>query len=234
MKKEKGQSKILNFSLLFSIFTSLFLISPGAAAAQTAEPFVFLTWRADSYAPADFRGKVLPTAATTINAAVEVITNGKITDLSRATINWYWNNNLIASGENLRKVAWNAPGVAGNINDLQVEIIGTAAGILIKTVEVPVVPPEVVIEAPFPERTFSGNQIILVAKPYFFSPVPNIIFDWRVNGEAPKVQDNSGILEINIAPNTPPDFRINAELTARNLRNTLERAAKTLSLIFKP
>lgn len=222
---------IKTFSVIF-IAALFFTHKP--AAAQAPEPFILLTWRANSYAPAEFRGKVLPTAYTGISAGVEVISSGKIADLARATVNWYWDNDLIASGSGLRQITFNAPETGNTVRDLRVEVFGVGDGLLIKTVEIPVVRPEVVIEAPFPERTFSGGQVTLTAKPYFFNSIPGLVFNWKVNGRAPESRDNSGVLQVSLNPGTAPGFEMRAELTAYNPANALESAIKTLSLVFNP
>lgn len=234
MKKEKQKFWVVSFSLPFLLFTFLFLISQQPAAAQAAEPFIFLTWRADSSAPADFRGKILPTAYTRISAGVEVISNGKIADLSRATVSWYLDNNLLASGSGLRQITFNAPEIGNTVRDLRVEILGVGDGFLIKTVEIPVVQPEVIIEAPLPERTFSGSQVTLVAKPYFFNFISGVVFDWKINGQEPESRDNSGILQVNLKPNTPQGFKIGVEVTAYNPANALDSATKKISIVFSP
>ncbi len=221
-------------ALAMTVFILTLLALPPRASAQTQEPFVFLTWRADSYAPPDFRGKVLPTAYTRVSVAVEAISGGKTLDLSRATVNWYWDNGLVATGQGMKRTSVNAGDIPNTAHDLRVEISGLPDGLLLKTVEVPVVRPEVMIEAPFPDRTFSGNNIVLVAKPYFWNSVPGLIFNWKVNGQAPEGEDNSGVLRANLNPGVAPGFEVKTELNVYSPANPLESATKTLSLIFNP
>lgn len=213
----------------------LLLSVPIFGAAQTAEPFVLLTWQADSYAPPGFQGKVLPTAYTKISAGVEVISGGRSLNLSEANINWYWNNQPIAGGQDKRRAEF-YPEFISSLNDLRVEISGIDKGLLIKTVEIPVVQPQVVIEAPFPGGVFFENQITLTARPYFWNPnsISDLIFDWQVNNQTPEKQDNVGVLQINMQPGVAPGFEIKVSLRVYNPTTAAEATAKTLFLTFAP
>jgi hypothetical protein len=230
MKKGKRQFKILSLALSFLVLGFLLLTSP-RATAQVLEPFIFLTWRADSYAPADFRGKVLPTAYTKISAGVEVISNGKTADLARATVNWYLNDNLIAAGPGLRQITFNAPEFENTVYDLRAEILGVGDDFLVKTVEIPVVRPEVVIEAPFPDKKFSSGQIVLAAKPYFWNSVADLIYNWKVNGQ--ETADASGVLRVNLNSGVAPGYGVRAEVAAHDPTYLLESKAKSVVLTFE-
>lgn len=207
------------------------LLLPVLAGAQGAEPFVLLTWRADSYAPAEFRGKAFPTAYSKITAAVSVLDGGRIADLSRATVSWFLDNDLIAGGPGLVRTSFAAPEPAGALRDLRVEISNFPGGLLLKTVEIPVVLPEVVIEAPFPDRKFSSESIVLTAKPYFWRSAAGLAYNWKVNGQT--ASDNSGSLRVNLKPGIAPGYNVRAEVTAYNPVYTLESAVKMLSLVFE-
>lgn len=221
------------FLLPFFAFGLLFYFLRQPAAAQVSKPFVFLTWRAHSYAPAEFPGKVLGTSQSKISAGVEIISGGKTLDLSKTMIRWYGNGDLLASNTGLRQITFYIPETRGTI-DLRVEVDDLKYGTLIKTVEIPVVAPEVVIETPFTAETFDTNQIILTAKPYFFNSISELVFNWKVNDQSPEENDNSGVLQINLNPGTPPGFRIITELSVNNPNNILESATKILSLVFNP
>lgn len=207
------------------------LLLPIIAGAQGAEPFVFLTWRADSYAPAEFRGKVFPTAYSKITAAVSVLDGGRITDLSRARVNWFLDDDLIAGGPGLVRTSFAAPEPAGALRDLRVEISDFPGGLLLKTVEIPVVPPEVVIETPLPERKFSSESVVLTAKPYFWNSAAGLAYNWKVNGQT--ASDGSGSLRVNLNPGITPGYEVRAKVTAYNPVYALESAVKTLLLVFE-
>ncbi len=71
--------KIIGAAILFLILTGFFL---AGAQAQTTGPQLMVTWKARTYAPPGFDGKIMPTANSAITASVELIDGGKIIDLS--------------------------------------------------------------------------------------------------------------------------------------------------------
>src|SRR3989344_1231504 len=97
------------FILTFLAGGIFFLNFPWSRPQTVTGPHLMITWRAESYVPSDFSGKILPTANSPIVAALELILNNKITDLSGQTIYWYANNEFMGGGAGTRSISFLAP-----------------------------------------------------------------------------------------------------------------------------
>lgn len=224
------------------IISSLTLLGVGIffAHAQTTipAPKLFITWKAESYAPADFSGKILPTANSPITASVELIDNGKVINLVQqsSTVYWYLNDNFLQGGKALQEIAFRAPDAAGGTLDLRAEIPNYRNGPALKTVTIPIAQPETVIEAPFPSGIFSSPSIELTALPYFFNmkDLSRLNFDWSVNGETPTGAENPQKLTIKAGSAAAPGSAIQISLNIRNPLDILQVGSKTITLTYQP
>ncbi|MEK7077452.1 MAG: hypothetical protein AAB967_04460, partial [Patescibacteria group bacterium] len=164
----------------------LFSISRARAAT---EPEIFITWRAFSYAPSDFRGKILPSPRTPIAASFTVLENGKAANLSQETVYWYLDNALVYSGRGLQTASLSGSEAEGSFSRLRVQIndYRGRGELVVKTILIPTVSPEAVIAAPFSGDRFSAVNVRLDATPYFFNVtlLDHLLFIWNVNGQTP-------------------------------------------------
>ena len=213
----------------FVIFFALF--SKFAAAAG---PELLITWRAKSYVPPDYSGKILPTANSEMTASLEVINQGRVVDISGQTIYWYVNGNLISNGKGVQTVTFHTPNSLPNVATIKAELPFYSGGDLLSEVSIPVVPPEAVIEAAYPNSSFYGGTAEAKAFPYFFnvSTANDLIFSWSVNGQIPTSSENPSILSVNSDPNMPVGSTLLIALDIQNQTNPLEAASKIVSLIF--
>lgn len=206
--------------------------------AQTAAPKLFITWKARSYAPGDFSGKILPTANSPVTASVELIDGGNAIDLVKqsSTVYWYLNDNFLQGGKALQEITFRAPDVAGGTFDLRAEIPNYKTNQLLKTVTIPIATPEAVIEAPFPGGAFSSPNIDLAGVPYFFnvSDLSKLNFVWTVNGQAPTGAENPQALTIKAGSGAAAGSQIEVALTVRNPANPLELGSQTITLTYQP
>lgn len=200
--------------------------------AQT-EPQFLVTWRAGAYVSPDFGGKAMPSKGSEISASLEIIVAGKIADLSKQIIYWYLDNNFIKGGQGVKDIFFTASKPAGGNHNLRIQLPDFKGNLLIKTVDIPIVRPEVVIEAPFPNKKISGSKINLLGRPFFFNAQNQSLFDfnWTVNGLPPDTLDNPQTLEINLE-NSESGGVLNISLNIQNRGRTLESAFKTISLML--
>jgi len=222
--------KILTTVFILFLF---FVAGSLRSSAQQQAPELFITWKTETYAPPNFTGKVLPTAGSPITASFEVIDQGVPANLSRQTVYWYINSNFFKGGEGVQSVRFGAPAGGGEI-DLRVQLPNYKNNLLVKTVTIPVVEPEAVIESPFPGGKISSPSIRLKGVPYFFNTKTpaDLAFSWQVNGQVPKGTENPDSLNVNLGPTTPQGFALGIGLLIQNPARAIEQASRALNLIF--
>src|SRR5437660_1114929 len=69
-----------------------------SAHAQSPSPQPVITWRAYTYAPAGFSGKILAVPRSRMDASLALIDQGKIVNLKNYTVHWYLNDHFIDGG----------------------------------------------------------------------------------------------------------------------------------------
>lgn len=227
--------KVLFFTILITL--SGISVQSYAQNAPTSGVNILLTWKAGTYVPADFDGKIMPTSNSLITASAELIDNGKIVDLSKQNVYWYQNNNFLAGGVGKQTVSFKAPDITGGTFSLMAEIPNYSKGDQLKTIDIPVVRPEIVIESPFPSDKFSASPLKLAAQPYFFntdSP-SRLNFNWTVNGQSPSGAENPQVLNVKFN-SMQPQSTLSISLSAQNpnQKYQYEVASKNITLIYSP
>lgn len=228
--------KIAIASTMLTVIAALFLFLTPAMAQQSG-PRLIITWKTNTYIPFWFKGKALPTANSSITASVELIDNGTRVDLSGQKVYWYVNSEFIAGGSGLRKINFNAPSVAQNTIDLRVELPSYGSdqtNPVLKTIEIPVVPPEAVIESPFPGGKFSSTSIGFKGWPFFFNVERSsrLNFSWSVNGQSSQNLENPESLTVTLNSDAPSGSPVNVNFTAGIPGSITDIANAGVSLIF--
>jgi hypothetical protein len=209
------------------------LLTVRGAAGQSAPAEMHITWRAHTYVPPTYAGKPLPTAGSRVTASVFVTQNGKFIDLVGKTIYWYLNDEFIEGGADQQTVEFRLPkDKNGTIADLMVRLPNTAGG-LVNTIDIPIIAPQVAIDAPFPRGVVAGDAFRVRARAYFFNtPSPAFLdYRWTVNGKEPPPEDPEN-LSVAIEPGGAPGTSILVNLNLRNPVSFIEFAgqSKTLTL----
>lgn len=188
----------------FSIL--IFGASLQKASAQTAQPQVFITWQAHaSYVPPNYHDKALANWSSPITASVMVIAGGQVINLQGQTIYWYTNDTLIGGGQGVQAISFVPAGGAPNLIALKVELPDYPSGLLIHTIQIPIIQPKAVIEANHPTAEFSSSSLALQGTPYFFavSDPSSLSYAWSVNGISPGATIDPQTLDLNVNPSTP-------------------------------
>ncbi len=229
MKKEQTAKILIAFVL---ILASWFMGAKGHA--QSSSPQFLITWQAKSYAPPEYRGRILATAGSPITASFDLIDGGKVADLTNQTIYWYLDDQLISNAPGKQTVSFLAPDTAPNILKLRIQLPSYNNNLLLKVVQIPVVTPEVVIESPYPDGTVGGSSISLKGAPYFFNVLNPLAlsFSWSVNGQTAESKENPDELIASINPDARTGSTLNIGLGAQNPKNNSEAADKNLVLTF--
>ncbi len=110
-----------------------------------AAPEAILTWKAASYVPENYKGKILPVAGTPIDVSVILIDGGKVISLAPYDINWYAGEDRIAGGKGIIKVRTVAPITGQDSLELRVNVSKYKDQPLDEFITIPVVRPEILI-----------------------------------------------------------------------------------------
>jgi hypothetical protein len=198
--------KIFLLPLFILVIFSAAFFSPAQIASAQATPQMVVTWQAyGSYIPPSYHDKALPNQESKLTASLALFLGGKLIDLSQQTIYWYLNDVLIASGVGKQYIIFSPFGTAPAYLTLKAELPSYNGNILIHEVQIPLISPKAVIEAPHPSGQFSGNPIILTATPYFFYTADpgTLSYVWSVNSQTSAAAENPQTLQLNIDPATP-------------------------------
>lgn len=209
--------KAKTFWILFVIGILSFGFSDVSAQAV---PEFMATWKANSYVPPDYLGKVLPTGGTRIDMALELIDNGQLADLSQIEIRWLANNDIVSSGKGLKTFSFAADQFKGD-QTVNITIPSYKGNSLAKKVIIPLAKPEAVI---------TGGPSLFSALLYFFniSGLSQVQFTWSANGvETPGIGKTPDILNLNLE-NLPKGTEISVGVRAQNVFNALEMANKSI------
>ena len=219
----------------FLIAFAAFPLRPFAQTVPASGPNIMLTWKSSSYVPPAFLGKDMPTTNSLITASAELIDNGKAIDVSRQNIYWYQDNNFLDGGIGKQRISFRVPDTGGGTISLRVEFPEYSKGGQLKTIDIPIVKPEIVIESPFPGGKFSSSPLTLIGQPYFFnvSSLSQLGFSWSVNGQSPQGAENPQALNIKFSQ-LPSQAQMAISLLAQNTdkRYEFETASKNLILTY--
>ena len=223
---------VLQFIVFFA--AGLFLLSTKAVSqAQTGSNAIILpTWRAESYAPQDFFGKILPAKGSRVTMSFDVVENGKVLEISGKTVYWHFNNKLITTGRGIQSVTMRAP--TGNMS-IRIEVADISSGSVFSSFVVPVVSPEAVIERRSPYQAFSSRSFEVRALPYFFNVNDSslLVFDWKINGVAPTSAQNPTSLTVGVGDGeVKQGSSVAVRLIVRNPVDIYESASRTNTFVF--
>lgn len=200
------------------LLTVLSLLMINIAQAQTS-PEIILTWKANSYTPASYMGKTLPSIGSRVDVALEALSAGRVIDLSRIKITWTIDGELHSSGIGQKSIFFTTDGLKG---DPAVSASFLYKGqTLSRQISIPLARPEVVIV---------GGPNIFKALLYFFNfgAPTQAKFTWTVNGISTEgTGQNPDILAI--SGNIPSGSDIGIRVSAQNLLKNLEIASGSLN-----
>jgi len=204
-----------NIVILGAMVFALVLASP-SLAQQSAAPKIIITWKAETYAPSDFGGKLLPSVGSTITAYLEVVgASGKPADLSHEIIYWYLNDKLFSNTPGVQKISFRAPEPAGDKLAVRAALPNYGSGDVLKTIQIPIVAPEAVISPSRPGISFSDTSLMFKARPFYFNIADptRLSFNWSINGRGPDTFNDPTVLNVKLSPDTAAGFLLNILLS---------------------
>ena len=225
--------------LLFTLLILLFGFLPYAKAQ--AVPQFLVSWQANSYVPVWYQGKIFPVKGSLVNISFELIDNGKIADLSKTKVRWYLNDNLVLNENNglgIKQYSFNTTNYSGQDIEVRIALFDYKGGSQIdKIIRIPVVSPEVVIDAPYEKNLIGAGKNLFIAYPFFFNigDLSKLSFEWTANEAVIYESENTSRsdLELNIDSAAPKDFSINLVIIIRNLFDEMQFARKNIQLKVK-
>ena len=201
--------------------------------ANAATPQFLITWKTTgSYVPSGYQGKALPTYGSSITASLVIISNGQLASLQGQTIYWYLNDTLLGGGLGAQSITFPPFGQAPNLMTLKVELPNYNGSFLIHTVSIPMVQPQAVIYAPYPNGQFSTNPVVVTALPYFFDTASpnNLAYSWSVNSQPGANSENPEEAQISLPSGTAAGTTLTVSLNVQNSNDsTLATASKDLT-----
>ena len=211
------------------LVVGMIVVANWHATSAAPEPELIITWKASTYVPADYRGKIIPTSRSNVVAAVELLDSGTLVNISKQTIYWYLDDEFLsggAGGQSVRLLTGNVP---GGTHTLRAQIPNYKNRTLVKSVEIPISSPEAVIEAPIAGNFLSAPQLTVRGLPYFFNVrrPEQLLFSWSVNGQAPPNAENSQELAVTVGSAARSGKTFAIKLTVQSQQNILEAARTT-------
>ena len=230
--------------------STLLLIFGFKANAGTG-PVIMASWQAKNYIPTWFTGKILPVLNTGIEVKAEFIDNGKIINLMDPNceppkdqndtkphpcrVRWYLNSDLVLNEENgygIKSLFFENKDVYKG-NDIQVTVTVPfyKNGSITKTVFIPVMSPEGVIDVPNFNRTVDKGENLITAWPLFFNSIDNLSFKWTMDNQ--DIGQNSPVLKLTVDPKTVSGTEISMRVQIQNLKDRMQFSESSARLKVK-
>ncbi|KKS82762.1 MAG: hypothetical protein UV58_C0005G0016 [Candidatus Wolfebacteria bacterium GW2011_GWC1_43_10] len=211
--------------------------------ALAAEPLLLFSWKAQNFVPDWFGGKSLPINQTKILMSFEAVSQsqadlGKIMDVSEKEISWYVNDKTVGKGKGLKSVTVTKDDFPRDSIDVKIkgefyDADAKESYFVNKYFTVPISEPEIVLSYKKTENYFSLNETARFDLfPFFFNVASDFLdIGWRVNEREinPLLRENL-FLDLKVS-DMPPTGQVRISASAKNARDVLEDASK--SLIFK-
>lgn len=210
--------------LLFAVI--VFGLINGAHAQTQSPPQIILTWRANNFYPANYKGKVAVTQSTPVTVSAEMLLNNKLIDLSQAVFTWYVDDEIKNSGQNIKEITFTAQKPEGDSHFVRVTVKVDDRN-LETSIRIPVSKHLIILETPYPDQLVKAEtKAQIQAVPYFFniSSLADLNFAWQVNDKNLETgNDNQLILNLG-KPKTNEQREIQIHVFVQNQRNQLEFA----------
>ena len=211
-----------------------------------------LSWSASSQAPAEYKGKLLPTQNSTVyvSALPSIYQPGTKTLINNSNLifNWTIDDKFSAGSSGIGKanLIFAANNYAGASKSVRLEIKTTDGAVsIIKSVEIPVVRPQTLVYLADAKTNFPFGAALknITAKPmdlnfaartYFFNALPkDLSWQWLVDDKEVAGGGGEPWLASLSIPDIGRSFFTQIQAKAKNPANDLETAQATINLEVK-
>lgn len=236
-----GYKKFFGLVALFCLFFSQYNFS----FAQSSPQFI-ISWGSKSYVPSWYQGKIFPINNSLIGIGFEIIDGGRIANISSKKIRWYVNDKLVKNekdGLGIKSLELNTSSYNGANINIRIVILGyDNKNNLNKSIEIPIVGPEVVIDNSNIDSRVDIGVNKFKAHPFFFNnDTDNFIVDWAINGQKYQINPTehpdpwSLVLDIDKSfENAPMGFEIGVSIVVKkDILSQVELATKRIKLFVR-
>ncbi len=218
---------------------AMVFVLTGAISTAHADTQAIMSWKATNYVPSWYKGRVMPGYGSRVTVGLDVLENGKIADISKKTIRWYMNDNLVqneTNGLGLQSYTFRNSSLSQDPITVRVSILDYNGQPLDQLVRIPVVSPEVVIDAPYYDRRIEKGSSIFSALPFFFNIAnpSQLRLAWNINGadmSGDKTDPNKLTFVMPAGVDSGTEFAVKA--TADSLNDIYSSAEKTVQFLTK-
>ncbi len=229
-----SSKKIAALGLVTIAFAVFFSFNGASAQTAASAPQFLITWQTTgSYIPSFYQGKALPTYGSKITASLVLVSaNGQVLNLSGQTIYWYLDDNLVGGGTGVQQVTFSPLGEAPSSLNLRVTLPNYSGGYLVHAINIPMVLPEAVILAPYPNGQFSENPLTIKALPYFFNvqDASDLSYTWSVNSQSGSNTENPEEAQVTLPQGTQSGTALAVSLSIENPNDsTIGTASENLT-----
>lgn len=218
------------------IAASIALLGGSFAHAQTSDPQLMITWRANTLAPAWYQGKILPMSGSGVTVTLAGVMGTSFINLANENISWSVDGKFLQRGRGLRTVTVTVPFGATTNRSVTAQIEGYQGGsrLITKTISIPVVRPAVVIDASYPGSVFRSPSIRVRALPFFFnaSSSQSLTYTWNINGSSPEGGTNPEVVEVGVV-NPTQGSTIDVSISAKKEGDLFGTATNQRTLTYQ-
>jgi hypothetical protein len=227
-------NKIINKIIITGLLILFLLVV--AVETSTAQTYnSIITWQADSFYPADYKGKAPAVFDSTVSVSLTILENGRTVDTSSSEIIWYLDNKFFKKGIGLTEVAFTIDKTKGGEHFLRA-VVSMPEESLEKSVTIPVGSRELVINNPRPSNLIKfGEKVVLEAVPYFFNvtSLDYLSFFWSVDNVLRKEERTSSLILNTGASESLKGADVLITAQAANKNKPIESAKSNLELSIR-
>lgn len=225
----------LKFKIIFiAVFTVLITnYQLPITSAQTSPQFL-VSWQAQSYVPAWYEGKIIPSAGSKVSVSFELIDGGKIVNLSQTAVRWYLGDKLVKnenSGLGIKNYSFINNNYGNDSVDVRISLPDYNGNTLDKVISIPLKSPEIDLETKKYDRKLSKGDNLIIGWPFFFNTndVKNLAFSWSAQGNGVDLSSkNLLFFNVNIGADIQSGTSVMVQSFAQNLKNNIESARKLM------
>ncbi len=209
---------------------------------QAAE--VNLLWETPGYAPAPYRGKILPVSQSLIK--VVAIPQGIKTSASRLIYEWRRNNKNIPASSGLAKSVFTFYSAETGEESVEVRVsTSDESTVTVNSILIRINEPKILFYKDLPFEgpqyqkelgenfTLNKKELVLRAEPYFFSKraLQKFSYEWQINNKQIEKGQKPNLINLALPEGTIKGISL-IRLSMSNPLNILEMAEKQLQINF--
>lgn len=223
----KKTAKILTLSVFSLVFFALLSVNIASGAGED----ILLSWKTDSFVPAQYLGKRLPTGGSKVAVLAQVIKDGRVSSASQYEATWFLNKKIVAQGKNITKLEFVADEAVSQYEVILV-LANSSQGTIEQTIVVPVVKSKLIIDSPYYENFVGAKDIRLNSLPYFFNVASEdeISVSWTINDNVVAIRSKALTFDIATDGNSTRTFPVMAKAEIFNGALTTQVLSQKLIL----